>query len=104
MSAPPRPADCSGGAPAAVELTGSRTERTVWATFSFLPEPATVMLRVACGIETCKGARLSGLNFSWLLQGDQKVALEIAIFRSSEYPHMSPVQDAGQHFSGLKTV
>lgn len=63
-----------------------------------------VMLRVACGIETCKGARLSDLNFSPLLQGDQKVALERAIFSSSEYPHMSSVQDTGQHFNGLKAV
>lgn len=63
-----------------------------------------MMLRVACGIETCKGARLSGLNFSPLLQGDQKVALEKAIFSSSEYPHMSSVQDTGHHFSGLKAV
>lgn len=62
------------------------------------------MLRVACGIETCKGARLSDLNFSPLLQGDQKVALERAIFSSSEYPHMSSVQDTGPHFNGLKAV
>lgn len=57
------------------------------------------MLRDACRIEGCKGARFSGLNFSQLLQGDQEVASERAIFSSSEYPKMSSVQDAGNHFT-----
>lgn len=43
---------------------------------SFLPEQPFVMRRHACGVETCKGARLSGLNFSQLLQGDQDVDAE----------------------------
>lgn len=69
-------------------------------TFSFLPESAT------CDAESCLRGRnlqrnlLSGLNFSQLLQGDQEVASESAIFSSFEYPHMSSVQDAGKHFIG----
>lgn len=90
--------DCPRGAPAEEELAQGQRRRCRFLSASCQNQPF-VMPWDACGVEACKGARLSGLNFSQLLQGDQEVASEGAIFSSSKYSKMSSVQGTGKHFT-----
>lgn len=52
-----------------------------------------------CRIDACRGTRLSGWNFSQLLQGNKEVASKRAIYSSTECPKMSSVQNARKCFT-----